>query len=234
MSRVTMKHPAGSRAAAADLLTAGPRLLALSMESARDFVSRAAATMPGTPTVAQLRSEAMGAMGASDCGCDIPEQDCPPRCVCELHWEGSPGETFRAVIHVRNTSKVARAFTISAANLSGVTSGALSITPANVHLAPGASQAVTVEYRVPDGTQSGDARTEILVRGAYEQCVTVRLTVQREPVITCEVSQGEPPTRIRTMHWYRHWQCEEPCEPARGTPGRPVPDVGLVAGRPTG
>ncbi len=235
MSRVTMKHPAGSSAARADLLTAGPRLLALSMESARDFVTRAAATMPAMPSVASLRGEAMGAMGASDCGCDIPEQECPPRCVCELHWEGSPGETFRASIRVRNTASVTRSFSIAAAPLSGATTGALAIAPTAVTLAAGASHTIAVQYQVPDGTPSGDATTEITVTGAYEQCVKVRLSIQPEPTITCEVAQGDPPTRIRTMHWYRHWQCEEPCEPPRQRPGGTVPGTHVpVTNQPTG
>jgi len=234
MSRVTMKHPAGSSAAGADLLTAGPRLLALSMESARDFVSRAAATMPAMPSVAALRSQAMGAVGAGDCGCEIPERDCPPRCVCELHWEGSPGETFRASIRVRNTAAVSRPFAIAAHPLSGATTGALSIAPASVTLAPGASQVVSVLYQVPAGTPAGDATTEITVTGAYEQCVKVRLSIQPEATITCEVAQGDPPTRVRTMHWYRHWQCEEPCEPPKQRPAGTVPSTHGPTGRPPG
>jgi hypothetical protein len=234
MSRVTMKHPAGSSAAGADLLTAGPRLLVLSMESARDFVSRAAATMPAMPSVATLRGQAMGTLGASDCGCEIPEQDCPPRCVCELHWEGSPGETFRASIRLRNTASVSRQFSIAAAPLSGVTTGALSMAPIALSLAAGASQFVTVLYHVPDGTPTGDASTEITITGAYEQCVKVRLSIQPEPTITCEVAQGDTPTRVRAMHWYRHWQCEEPCEPPRQQPGTHIPGKPVPTGRAPG
>jgi len=234
MSRVTMKHPAGSSAAGADLLTAAPRLLALSMESARDFVTRATATMPAMPSVSQLRGQAMGTLGASDCGCEIPEQDCPPRCVCELHWEGSPGETFRASIRVRNTAAVARQFTVAAAPLAGATSGSLAIAPGALVLAGGASQFVTVVYHVPDATPSGEANTEILVTGAYEQCIKVRLTIQPEPTITCEVAQGDPPTRVRTMHWYRHWQCEEPCDPPKPRPGTTVPVTDVPSTRKPG
>lgn len=224
MSRVSMKHGEGRTAGAGDLLTVAPRLLALSMESARDFVSRASETMPAMPSVATLRKTAMG---GDDCGCDIPETDCPPRCVCELHWEGSPGETFRATIRVRNTAKVARSFSIAATDVAGVTSGKLTLAPPQLQLAPGASADVAVTYLVPAGTGSGQAVAEITVTGAYEQCVKVKLTVQAEATITCEVAQGDPPTRVRTLHWYRHWQCEEPCEPPRRTTD-PVPGHGTV------
>lgn len=231
MSRVSMKHTHGKEGSAADLLTVAPRLLVLSMESARDFVSRASDALPNLPGVAELRRTATG---GGDCGCEIPETDCPPRCVCELHWEGSPGETFRATIVVRNTSKVARAFTIGATNVAGVTAGQLSIAPTQLQLAAGASANVAVSYHVPAGTPAGEASAEVLVVGAYEQCVKVRLTVQPEATITCEVAQGDPPKRVRTMHWYRHWQCEEPCAPpVTRTPQGMVPNAGsTVTGGP--
>lgn len=230
MSRVSMKQTSAAAPAAADLLAVAPRLLVLSMESARDFVSRASATMPAMPSIATLRRSATG---SDDCGCDIPETDCPPHCVCELHWEGSPGETFRATIRVRNTGKVGRTFTIASTDLSSPLAGKIAVAPGQLQLAPGASADVALAYTVPAGSSAGDATAEVLVTGAYEQCVKVTLTVQREATITCEVAQGEPPRRVRTMHWYRHWQCEEPCDP----PVRTNPDVpttpGTIPGTPT-
>lgn len=233
MSRVTMKPMHAGATGAADLLNVAPRLLLLSMESAQDFVSRATSALPAIPSLASVRR---AAAGSDDCGCDIPETDCPPRCVCEIHWEGSPGETFRATVRVRNTSQVARQFSVVSTDLSGVATGKLAVAPAQLQLAPGAAANVDVSYLVPAGTGAGSATAEVLVTGAYEQCVKVRLTVQPQPTITCEVAQGDPPRRMRTMHWYRHWQCDEPCDPPRtstvpvpGTPSnvvRPVQPVG--------
>ena len=229
MSRVSMKHTSGATPAAADLLNVAPRLLVLSMESARDFVSRASATLPAMPSLDTLRRSASG---GGDCGCDIPETHCPPRCVCELHWEGSPGETFRATIRVRNTGKVARTFSVVSGDLSAPLAGKIAVAPGQLPLAPGGSADVALAYTVPAGAGAGDARAEVLVTGAYEQCVKVQLTVQPEATITCEVAQGEPPRRVRTMHWYRHWQCEEPCDTPRTNPDVPT-TPGTIPGVPT-
>ncbi|MBK6490033.1 MAG: hypothetical protein IPF98_24945 [Gemmatimonadetes bacterium] len=233
MSRVSMKSMQSGGTAAADLLSVAPRLLVLSMESAQDFVSRATSTLPAMPGIDAVRRSVVG---SDDCGCDIPETDCPPRCVCEFHWEGSPGEWFHATIRVRNTSRVARQFSVVSTDLGGVAAGKLTVAPARLQLPGGAAANVAVSYHVPAGTAAGSATAELLVTGAYEQCVTVRLTVQPQSTITCEVAQGDPPRRVRTMHWYRHWQCEEPCEPPRPStvPVPGTPSTSVRPAQPTG
>jgi hypothetical protein len=82
-------------------------------------------------------------------------------------------------------------------------------------LAAGHSGIVDARFTVPN-VPEGDYDAEIVVVGAYEQCVRVTLRVRCKKTCgdercTCEVIQGDPPLRIRTHHWYDHFQCTEPC-----------------------
>jgi hypothetical protein len=228
MSRVTMRHATKAQPDLADLATLGPRLLLLSMDSARDFVARAADTIgPTVPNVSRLRSQ----IAPDDCCCQIPETDCPPRCVCHVTWEGNPGEVFHASVRVRNSGKVARTFNLAGTEFSGAAQGAIEVKPASMLLAPGQSAVAEATYTVPAGTPAGTYTSEITINGAYEQAVCVTLTVQPPGTVTCEVVQGEIPRRVRAMHWYRHFQCDEPCEP----PSRPTPTPGTnVPSTPAG
>src|SRR5580693_9370382 len=46
--------------------------------------------------------------------CEIPETDCPPRCPCTVRWDAGAGERRVASIKIRNTSKDAVTYTLSA------------------------------------------------------------------------------------------------------------------------
>ena len=153
--------------------------------------------------------------GANEC-CAVPTQDCPPHCVAEIVWDACPGETQRATITVKNTSAQARMFTFTAGNLG----------PAQVQIAPAAAQidagqSVALQVAVPAaaGLKEGETyTTELLVRGAYEQCVKLKLRVARTAVPHLDLAQGDVPQRITELQWYRHWQCTDPCAvPARPT-----------------
>jgi hypothetical protein len=154
--------------------------------------------------------------------CEIPEIDCPPRCVCEVTWEASPGETPALTVRVTNASKFARTFHLDATSFvgDGGSPGTITLAPKSLSLPAGHVGIVNATFTVPD-VPEGAYEAEILVRGAYEQCVRVRLTVKCEKTCgesrcTCEVVQGDPPVRIRAHHWYDHFQCTEPCfEPQR-------------------
>lgn len=219
MSKATVKHLGGTAAQRGlqELFVALPQLATRSIDQYAALLSRSSQLLAGF-VPAQL-------FPAADC-CDIPEQACPPRCVCEIAWEASPGETVKASIRVRNTSAQSRNFTFSAAPLQGGggSPGALSISPPARTLASGESVDVAISLVVNDKFQPGERyETEVLIRGAYEQCVIVRLDVCKTPTVRCEVDQGDPPVRIRAHQWYEHFQCTEPCEPDRQ---RPAPDRG--------
>ncbi|MGH7499351.1 MAG: hypothetical protein ACREL3_10925 [Gemmatimonadales bacterium] len=194
------------------LLSIGPRLMTLSMENAFAFMQQAsdlvrpalpAAPLPSLRSILQPRGM-----------CDIPETDCPPRCVCDIRWEATRGETLRCTIAVTNTSKVARTFQLSATPFMGADSkAAIALAPHTLQLAGGQSGVVAGTFTVPEEFPTGHYEAEILIKGAYEQCVRVSLQVCREQHCTCRVFQGDPPVRIRAHRWYDHFQCEEPCEP---------------------
>jgi len=155
--------------------------------------------------------------------CGVPETDCPPRCVCELSWEGQPRDTVRGTIRVANTGKDARTFAFVPTPLQteGQPPGPTpAVEPATAQLAPGDSVLVTVAIPLSQGFETGRTYTgEIAVRGRYEQCVRVRVRVEAEPRPHCDVEQGEIPTRVRQHRWSDHFQCEEPCfEPVRPRP----------------
>jgi hypothetical protein len=153
-----------------------------------------------------------------DC-CGIPEQACPPRCVGEVKWEAADGDELRALIRVRNISATTRTFTFESAELVGWggTLGAMSISPAQLVLDSGMSDVIEATLTVPGGAEKGKYEGEILVRGAYEQCVRAVAKVVKkksahgQPTAACEVEQGAPPVRIRAHSWYDHFQCTEPC-----------------------
>ena len=217
MSKATVRHLTGTAAERGmqDLLVALPQLASRSIDQYAALLARSSKLVAGF-VPAQLFT-------TSGC-CDIPEQECPPRCVCEIAWEASPGETVKAAIRVRNTSSQARNFTFGAAPLQGggESPGALALSPEARTLAPGESVDVAIAVTVNDKFKPGECYgTEVLVRGAYEQCVIVRLDVVPSATVRCELDQGDPPVRIRAHRWYEHFQCSEPCEPERPRPNQP-------------
>ncbi len=153
--------------------------------------------------------------GRSSCTCQVPEQDCPPRCVCDLTWVVTPGGRVEGSLRVTNTGQTGRAFAFRATNL--VAAGhdpdiTPSLQPDQATLAPGESVLVQVSAAGTDRLQVGRQYTaEIRVAGLYEQCVRVTIDVEAEARPHCDVEQGEMPTRIRAHRWSDHFQCEEPC-----------------------
>ena len=231
MSRVSVKHgtATGFQDTLQKLADAAPRLMSMSAESGRTFAreatsfAREAANLLSSslPKIEIARPRMMPL-------CDIPETECPPRCVCEIEWHACRGEKLQATISVKNTSKTARLFQFTAAPIMGPGSPAVPIqlSPANANLSPNQSVIVTATLTANDQFQHGQTYTsEVLINGAYEQCVRIIIHVDPEETPHCEVEQGEIPTRIRAHRWYDHFQCEEPCEEPRHThPGTTVPN----------
>lgn len=152
--------------------------------------------------------------------CEIPETECPPHCVCELEWKACRRQNLQATIHVKNTARVARQFTFKATPFQGPGNPnvAVQLTPSNKLLQPRESVAVAVNFTVTPEFQAGQLYYgEVLITGAYEQCVRLVLHIHPEVTPHCIVEQGEIPTRIRAHRWYDHFQCEELCEEPRHT-----------------
>jgi hypothetical protein len=188
-----------------------PRLMVISADTTRDFVRAAGELISATlPTIQVPRT-------ARPC-CEIPETPCPPRCVCDLTSEARPGEAISLTVRVINASKSTRTFQLHATTFVGPggAPGALTLAPSSLTLEAGHAGIITATFTVPN-IPEGDYRAEIVVQGAYEQCVRVTLRVRcrktcgDEPCI-CDVVQGEPPVRIRAHDWYDHFQCTEPCD----------------------
>jgi hypothetical protein len=207
---------------ATDLAQLGTNLLTLSLQSANEFIKRSSAFwLAALPAVAATPS--------ADC-CEIPETGCPPRCVCKIDWEAARGEHLRAAIHVTNRSEHARIFTFSAKPFASGDQAVIApaLTPTTAQLQSGQSVAVTVELTLSDTFQPGASySTEVLIVGAYEQCVCLTLKVEQECVCHCQVEQGDPPVRVKAHQWYDHFQCSELCSPTR-TPGTVVTPVTQV------
>jgi hypothetical protein len=188
----------------------GPRLLSLSLESARDFFEQAAEIV--SPVLRMPAMPRMPRMG--DC-CEIPETECPPRCVCDVTWQGCHGQRLRGTIRLTNTSGQERRFELVATPFCGPSAveTRIAVEPTQVSLSPGATALAEVTFTVPERLAPGVYSAEILVHGSWEQCVRVRLEVEAERVWHCEVRQGEPPVRVRAHRWYDHFQCVERCAP---------------------
>lgn len=196
----------------------GPKLVLMSVESglnvAKDATNLVCASLPRIPLC----------IPDICLPCDIPETECPPYCVCEIEWKACRGQKLEATIHVKNIAKVARPFTFAATPFQGPgnPSAAVQIAPPNIVLQPKQSVTITVTFTVGPEFQPGQLYyAEVLITGAYEQCVRLLLHVRQEVTPHCVVEQGEIPTRIRAHRWYHHFQCEEPCdEPDHVHPGR--------------
>ena len=213
----------------------GTRQLASAVQASQPLLDayigllRTAVALPmlAMSSVSSMRRPVMASvMPGSCCDCEIPETDCPPYCVCEIAWEGAPGDKLKATIQLTNTRQVPQAFSLSAGSFQGPTGNtgaAVALAPAAVNLPAGQSTTIAVTFQVPVTFTSGSVYdSEITIAGLYDQCVKVTLRVRATaPDPHCDVKQGEIPTRLRAHRWYHHFQCEEPCfEPAR-TPDRP-------------
>ncbi len=204
---------------AVDLAQLGTKFVTLSLDSASELVKQGSAFWLSALSALDLKRPA-------GC-CDIPETECPPRCVCKIEWEAARGEKLTAVIQVTNSGTQARKFTFSAKPFSsaGGDLAAPTVTPGSVLLKPGQSVNVTAELTVTQAFQPGTLySSEVLILGTYEQCACITLTVKPESVCHCSIEQGDPPLRLRAHQWYDHFQCAEPCGSVR-TPGGAVPDI---------
>lgn len=208
MSHASVKQqPSTGQPSLDDLVGFGAKLLLLSLDNLRTVIQQAP-SFPQMPDLVSLRPKDP---------CAIPETECPPRCVCEVTWEASAGETPGLTVRVTNSSKSTRTFQLHATPFAGPggSPGTMSVAPSSLTLQAGDAGIVSAKFTVPT-VPEGDYHAEIVVRGAYEQCVRVRLRVQCNKICgdehcTCDVVQGDPPVRIRAHHWYDHFQCTEPC-----------------------
>jgi hypothetical protein len=209
MSHASVKQPPSTgQPSLEDLVEFGIKLLLLPLDNFRTIMQQAPSFLLQMPDLASLRPKDP---------CAIPETECPPRCVCEVTWVASPGETPYLTVRVTNSSKSARVFQLHATPFAGAggSPGTISLSPTSLTLQPGHAGIVSARFTVPD-VPEGDYHAEIVVQGAYEQCVYVMLRVQCKKTCgdehcTCDVVQGDPPVRIRAHRWYDHFQCTEPC-----------------------
>jgi hypothetical protein len=212
MGKVTIKHPHQSklRRDVDDLADFGEKLIHMSSRQARLVLSHTMNLLESTMP--------MGRSKLFNRSCEIPETDCPPRCVCEFFWHACRGEKGQFTVRVTNTGEQTRTFTFTANPFTGPGNPetTITVTPDEATLNPGESEVLTLNHTVTDEfIPNCRYIAEVLIVGAYEQCVRIILDV--EPIETghCEVKQGEKPKRLRAHRWYHHFQCEEPCFPDR-------------------
>lgn len=195
------------------LIDFGPRLMSLSAERSRSFAQEAAGLLPAV----SLPKLHIGLPRCNCPSCAIPEKECPPRCVCDLEWDACPGEKLQATITVRNTSSTARLFHFTSTVFQGPGNPnvPLTLVPTSANLAPNQAITITASFGVGANFQPGHAyHAEVLITGAYEQCVDVTLRVRAAAAHPhCDVDQGDMPKRIHAHQWYHHFQCEEACFP---------------------
>jgi len=224
MSTIRVRSLAGSAPSPEEM---GHRLISISIDGLRDLGQRLGEVL--SPAISEFHNSPRIRASQPRCGCcEVPQRDCPPRCVCEVCWEASFGEELTCIVRVRNVSSRTRTFDFSATELTGPagTLAGLTVTPAQLILAPDRSGLAQGSLTLPENAAEGSYEGEIQILGAYEQCVRLRVTVKgtrnctcgqrecccRQKCCTCEVVQGDPPVRIRAHHWYDHFQCTERCE----------------------
>jgi hypothetical protein len=146
--------------------------------------------------------------------CDIPETECPTGCVCSMSLSAMTGQRVTARIRVVNNACEERTFNLSATPFtSNKDQSSFVMTPDSLTIPAGQSAVAMGVFDVPGSFAKGAYQSEILVRGAYEQCVSIALNVGCDEVLTgtCTVTQEERLFRIRAHNWYDHFQCVEPC-----------------------
>ena len=201
MSNVNMKYTKEKPDILTEMAMAGPRIFLETLKNMSSFIDEIANTSKKLPTLLTLNPQKM---------CDIPEKECPPRCVCQITWEASPEEKLSCNLKVSNSSNRQIRFLLKALPFSGP-AGNIQITPNQIVLDPGQEGVAMVTYAVPATLSPGTYKTEIQLRGIYEQCVKIILNVSNRQPCECEVVQGEIPVRIHAHHWYDHFQCTETC-----------------------
>jgi len=193
------------------------------LQRAGDLLVKAASlpvTIPSLPTLQ---------LGKSCSCCDIPETQCPNRCVGPILLGAMTGQMVVAGVRIVNDAQETRTFTMSATPFfSGTASATFAFSPGSLVIPAGSSGFTSASVTIPTDFTKGIYQAEILATGAYEQCVLVNLQVGCDEMrsATVEIVQVEAPFRIRAHHWYDHFQCCEPCGPVhrQGT-------VGTVVGR---
>jgi len=204
MSTFNVRHTT-SQPGLANLAAIGPRLLVQSIRLGSDLLS---AAFP-------VRGSSVGGAGC----CEVPETECPPRCVCEIEWRASAGENLKASIRFTNSSKQqTRSFQFSAVPFSGPgnPSTPLTVVPPGATLAPGQSTDISVDFTPTIAFQPGQTyEAEVIIRGAYDQAVCIVFVPESPSHAHCSVEQGDPPVHLHAHQWYDHFQCSEPCYPPR-------------------
>lgn len=188
-------HASGVQNKCLDLLLLGPRLLKAAASSTVEVLKDTFDYSKSCPV------------------CEIPETDCPPHCVCVIDWYGAVGDVLHHKIEVTNTGKEKRTLELVPQNFS-CTDKIISIVPTKKLLAPGESFLAEVTFTIPEGFAGSDYEADILLKGAYEQCIKLFLEVKSHHDASCHVKQGEIPKVIKAHHWFNHFQCEKPCAEA--------------------
>lgn len=145
--------------------------------------------------------------------CEIPETHCPHHCVCAIDWYGAVGDTLHHKIQITNTGKEKRNFEL-VPQVFSCTDKIVTLAPNKKLLAPGESFQAEISFTIPEGFAGSDYEAEILLKGAYEQCIKLYLEVKTHHEASCHIKQGEIPKVIKAHHWFNHFQCEKPCADA--------------------
>jgi hypothetical protein len=115
---------------------------------------------------------------------------------------------------VRNVGKVDRAFTFIATPLAGLDAGtaSISVTPGSAVLSPGHRVSVQVQLNGSANLTPSQLYTaELLIAGAWEQCVKLHCYIEADPSARCEIEQGEVPKHRHAHHWFDHFLCTDTC-----------------------
>jgi hypothetical protein len=87
MSRAFVRSPeCGARGAFEEAAVLIPRVMIGTLERSTDLMLRAGRMMNALLPKVTLSS-------LMDPCCEVPEKECPPRCVCEVLWDACQGET---------------------------------------------------------------------------------------------------------------------------------------------
>lgn len=147
-------------------------------------------------TLTQAWSTARKNAQAKDTCCEIPETECPPRCVSGIAWKFGRGAVPMATVVVRNDGTTPRTFAFAARPLAGLHGGGATfvVRPSTATLPPGADVQVEIQLTETGGLVAGqEYHSEFLFTGSWEQCVPIVARILPDPFEKRELEQSDAP-----------------------------------------
>lgn len=148
-----------------------------------------------------------------DCGCCLPENECPPRCLITISRTAYAGERIIVPFKVKNSCNSSKTYRVGVRNLvdeNGNTGpGQPQLNKSSITLEPGQSELVLMTIDLGNFTEGHSYETDIVLREKdINQNICFKLTI----VPFFDIPEAKPKDeKVYTTHfqdWKSHFYCE--------------------------